>query len=918
MLSALLLAGLAGNAALAGPRHSAPPPPDSPLALLPVDPRETSHGAGRDRAGSTQRNGGNPTAWIRQHGTPGYDQATGIVAAHDHVFTVGYTGEGLDGNASAGNQDMFLMKHSLAGAHQWTRQLGSASNDYATGVALSNPAQPLVYVTGYTFGRMPGVPNSNTGGADLFLTKYDNGGTPVWTRQLGSSGGDYAQAVATDAAGNVYVAGYTTGHLDANTSAGLKDAFLVKYDANGDKKWTQQLGTSRNDEARAVTVDANGAIYVAGLTYGALPGATSLGDADMFLARYDTSGNRLWVRQAGTADVDVAQGVTTTRTAAGAVDVYVSGYSLGAFGGPRAGGYDAVVAKFSDQGTAGWKVQRGSAGNDLAYGLTSDGSGKLYFTGTTNYDLGTNLSAGSNDVFLTELKASDGAHLRSRQLGSTHPSNALAEGDIAFGVTLDRDSGIYVAGYTEGEFEDTLLAGDKDILIAKYGEGCNFLAQGSCGCGYGWGDPHDVTFDHVAYDFQAAGEFILAESLGGSPFVIQVRQQSWGVPAVFTAVAARVGTDRVGLYAGRSDVFINGVPTPITGVTPLPGGGSLSRQPDGAYLVAWPGSERMKVYDNGSHQNIYVLVPSSQRGNVRGLLGNFNGNPADDFALRNGTPLASPLSFQEMYRDPNSYANSWRITQAESLFDYGPGQNTATFTDVNAPYGWPSIHDLTPQQRLDAEAACLNAGVTQPFALEACILDVGTTGDTSFAHGAAQVEASLLLLTPNDVPPPASQPYYSVDFSNSSFNPEWSHAVLSMSPNGDAEFLGVFAQDSVTLALTHLPDHTKVTLTFELHVIGGWSGQAWGVNIDGVGQQLTTFSNTASPQSFPAWNTTANHPARSGAAAWNSLGYAAGDSTYKVKLTVDHSDPMLRLDFAGVNLLGGQTWGLDNVQVQLQ
>ncbi len=917
-VAALMACMAPEGAAWAGSPRSSPPPPDSPLALLPVDPREKSHSPGPGRDADTYRDRGRPPAWIRQHGTPVYDQATGIAAAHSHVFTVGYTGNGLDGNASAGNQDAFLMKHSLAGAHQWTRQLGSTAHDYATSVAVFNPADPLLYVTGYTFGRLPDAPNPNAGGADLFLTRYDNGGTVLWTRQLGSAGGDFAQAVATDADGNAYVAGYTTGHLDTNTSAGLKDLFLVKYDASGTKKWTRQLGTAKNDEARAVTVDANGAIYVSGLTYGALPGATSLGDADMFLARYDGSGNRLWVKQFGTSDVDVAQGVTTTRSATGAVDVYVSGYTLGAFGGPRAGGYDTVVAQFSDQGTAGWKVQRGSAGNDLAYGITSDSSAKLFFTGTTNYDLDTNLSAGSNDVFLTELRAADGVHLFSRQLGSTHSSNALDEGDIAFGITLDRDSGIYVAGYTEGEFADTLLAGDKDVLIVKYGEGCNFLAQGTCGCAYGWGDPHNVTFDNTAYDFHAVGEFILAESTSGSPFTIQVRQAHWGShTAVFSAVAARVGTDRVGLYRGQSNVFINGVETPVTGVTLLPGGGTVSLQPDGAYLVAWPGSERMKVYNRGDYLDIHVLLPTYQRGNVHGLFGNYNGNPADDFMRRDGTPLAAPLTFEQLYRDTNSFAHSWRITQAESLFDYAPGQTTATFTDLNAPYSWASSQNFTPQQRQDAQTVCLNAGVTQPFALEACILDVGLTGDPAFANGAAAVQASLLLLSPNDVPAPAPQPIYSQDFSGT-VGPEWSSAQTSNPPSGSRSFLGTFDSDMVTLAVQNLPDHSKVTVSFDLYIIGSWSGHTWGVNIDGVGEQRSTFSNsTASPQSFPVWNATASNPARSGAVEVNTLGYATGDAVYKVKLTVDHSDPALRLDFFGENL-GSQQWGLDNVQVQMQ
>lgn len=924
LLSVLPLTGAASPAPSLPPearaRRPQPPPPGSPLEQLPVDPQEKSRPEGRENVPSPQRDLGNPPIWVRQHGTGVFDQATAIAAAKTHIFTVGSTGGALDGNTSAGGQDLFLMKHSLAGHHEWTRQLGSAGHDYATGVAISRPEDPFIYVTGYTFSTLPGVPNSSAGSSDLFLTKYDNGGNPVWSRQLGSSGADNAQAVATDAAGNVYVAGYTTGHLDANTNLGLKDAFLVKYNANGEKQWTRLLGTSLNDEARAVTVDATGAIYIAGLTFGSLPGNTSSGDSDMFVARYSSAGVREWVKQLGTSDVDVAQGVTTTRAANGTVSVYVSGYTLGAFAGPRLGGYDAVVAQLSGaQGTPGWKVQRGSAGNDFAYGIASDGTETLYFTGTTNYDLGTNLSAGSNDVFLTELHAASGAHKRSRQLGSTHADGSWDEGDIAFGVTRIPADGIYVAGYTEGEFADTLLAGGKDVLIAKYFENCTTAGPRECDGALGTGDPHLMTFDRATYDFQAVGEFILAESTSGAPFTLQGRMAGYNPHiSVISAVATRVGTDRVAIYRGYPTalVRINGVDTAITGTVALSGGGSLSLQ-SGTLVVEWPSSERMTVSNRGGLLDVQLLVPPFRRGSVRGLFGNDNGLAGDDFTRRDGTPMAAPLSFQELYRGPTSFAQSWRITQAESLFDYGLNQDTGTFTDLNAPYAWASIHDFTPQERLDAEAICTSAGVTLPFALEACILDVGMTGDASFASSAAGAQSFVQVESPDNVPPPAPQPFYTQSF-NGTVGPEWSSSQTSTSPVGSRKYLGALGNAQVTLEARNMPDHSKVTVTFDVFVMGGWAGNTWGVNIDGVGEQRTTFSNTAAAQAFPEWDTLASHAARSGAVEVNTLGSVGGDTVYRVKLTVDHMDPALRLDFFAEGLSASQTWGLDNVEVQVQ
>ena len=80
------------------------------------------------------------------------------------------------------------------------------------------------------------------------------------TYQLATN--DYANAVATDSSGNVYVTGGTKGGLDGNTSAGNTDLFVVKYSSSGTKQWTKQLGTGEYDEARGVADDSSGNFFV--------------------------------------------------------------------------------------------------------------------------------------------------------------------------------------------------------------------------------------------------------------------------------------------------------------------------------------------------------------------------------------------------------------------------------------------------------------------------------------------------------------------------------------------------------------------------------------------------------------------------------------------------------------------------------
>jgi len=175
---------------------------------------------------------------------------------------------------------------------QWIRQFGTALNDNGFGVAADASG---IFVVGETNGALPG--QTSAGAYDAFLRKYDASGTEVWTREFGSSSDDLTLGVAVDSSG-VYVVGNTNGALPGQTNAGGLDAFLRKYDASGTEVWTRQFGTTGFDSAEAVALDASGA-YVVGLTSGALPGQTNAGGNDAFVRKYDGLGNELWTRESG-------------------------------------------------------------------------------------------------------------------------------------------------------------------------------------------------------------------------------------------------------------------------------------------------------------------------------------------------------------------------------------------------------------------------------------------------------------------------------------------------------------------------------------------------------------------------------------------------------------------------------------------
>ena len=105
-----------------------------------------------------------------------------------------------------------------------------------------------------------------------------------WIKQLGSSGDDFSQGVATDSSGNVYISGSTRGAL-AGTNKGEYDAFVAKYNSSGKLLWKKQLGTSGYDSSSGVATDSNGNVYISGDTYGALAG-TNKGSYDAWVAKY--------------------------------------------------------------------------------------------------------------------------------------------------------------------------------------------------------------------------------------------------------------------------------------------------------------------------------------------------------------------------------------------------------------------------------------------------------------------------------------------------------------------------------------------------------------------------------------------------------------------------------------------------------
>jgi hypothetical protein len=389
--------------------------------------------------------------FILQFGTPEEDSVT---AANDvfadssgAVYVVGFTTGTLPGQSSQGDEedgDAFIRKYDSDGNEIWARQFGTADHDSARGV--SGDSEGGVYVVGDTDGTFSG--QTSEGDQDAFIRKYDSDGDEQWTRQFGTSESDFAAGASTDSSGDsVYVVGETDGTFSGQTSEGDQDAFIRKYDSDGNEIWTRQFGTSESDFAAGVSTDSSGDdVYVAGSTRGTLPDQTSEGDEedlDAFIRKYDSDGDEQWTRQFGTSESDFAAGVSTDSSGD---DVYVAGSTQGTLPDQATQEEDsAFIRKYDSDGNEQWTRQFTLFEGMFAAGVSVDSSGDVSVGGLV----------GDSELFAHRYN-SDGDELWTRVVGG------LSSEDHVLGVSADV-SGVYIVGET-GEIDAFLakLVGDDD------------------------------------------------------------------------------------------------------------------------------------------------------------------------------------------------------------------------------------------------------------------------------------------------------------------------------------------------------------------------------------------------------------------------------------------------------------------------
>lgn len=446
--------------------------------------------------------------WVSSAGGTGSDKGLDIdIDRYGNQYVCGYYNSGSSsGDVSFGAQgapldfgkEGFLAKIDSNGTWQWVRGAMGGWDERALGMCVDN-VNDFVYVTGTCwyntgFGSCSGAVYPGSGD-EIFLGKFDLNGTCQWLIGAGSSNDDHGYDVVTDKLGNVYLTGFISNPYSSGMSVGTFGTinvpitpydslgFVAKVSPAGIFQWVKTFEATDGERDNRIAIDTTGNIYVTGGFRGVKPfgtfTGTSNGGRDIFVIKYDSSGNLLWLRTAGGLLDDRGNSVAIDAHQ----DVYITGElrdivvfgtdTVNNNGGPN--GRDVFVAKLTPSGSWVWAKKAGSTnGSDRGNRIIANKQDLLFVTGQFKGDA----SFGAAD---TLINVADSVQIYVAAIDTTGKWQwAIQAGstieDRGNGIAIDENCNIYTTGYyelTAAFGSSTITAeGRKDIFVAKIPSAC--------------------------------------------------------------------------------------------------------------------------------------------------------------------------------------------------------------------------------------------------------------------------------------------------------------------------------------------------------------------------------------------------------------------------------------------------------------
>lgn len=381
--------------------------------------------------------------FAKAFGGPSFDYGYGISTdASGNIYVVGtfYISADFDPGEevyqlSAYIVDIFFAKYDSDGNFIYAKRIGASPVDVVFDMVIDDLGN--LYLTGQYESTLDADPGPevhnlyNSGLQDAFFAKYDPDGNYIYAHSISSISSERGCGIAIDSEGNAYITGYYSGTVDFDpseethelTAIGSSNIYFAKYDAEGNYVFAKSVGGTGADTGYNIYVDAEGDIYLSGAfseTADFDPGPetqnlTSVGNRDLFIAKYGSEGNYIYAKRIG--------GQLLDRCADMAVDaagnVFITGWIEAAADFDPGVGIaqlipwgvsDAFLAKYDSDGNYVYAKKIGGSDIDKGNGIALDGEGYIYLTGyfqyTADFDFGTgtqNLSsAGNADIYIAK------------------------------------------------------------------------------------------------------------------------------------------------------------------------------------------------------------------------------------------------------------------------------------------------------------------------------------------------------------------------------------------------------------------------------------------------------------------------------------------------------------------------------------
>jgi len=378
--------------------------------------------------------------WAFNIGGPNGESGVDIgIDPNGDVIVSGYFNNPIDFDPSgatyvrsASNTDGFVAKYDSDGNFVWANDIGGSQYDYCNNLDIDENGN--IYVIGYMAGTSNFNPNGSyniagKGSNDIFFSKYDNNGNFLLAEVIGSSSSESGVDIKANSSGQIYISGHFTADLDFDPDAGVttatnlggNDAYVAKYDSNGDFLWVNAFSSTGAESIRAIEFDDDENVLILGYFTNSIdfdPSAstynlTSNGGNDIIFASYTPDGNLNWAKNIGSSSNDDGHSIYNdnfsniyiTGSFAGTVDFDLG---TGVSNLTSSGGTDVFVATYDFDGEFKQAFKVGGSGNDLGRSVVLDNARNIFlcgdFAGTVDFDpsaaTANRTSLGGIDAFL--------------------------------------------------------------------------------------------------------------------------------------------------------------------------------------------------------------------------------------------------------------------------------------------------------------------------------------------------------------------------------------------------------------------------------------------------------------------------------------------------------------------------------------